>query len=325
MRNKKKLLLLLGLAAVMMLVLSGCANQYQNPKVPTGFFYGSIYKYLAIPIQKLIVWFGQLVGGSNGFGWGVIFITLIVRLILLPLMLHQTQKSTRQTEKMKAVKPQIDMIQKARANASTAQAAQLSQLTMDVYKKNNLSMTGGIGCLPLLLQLPIFAGLYQAVQYSPQIAKQAFFGIPLGKPSIVIAIIATLFYVGQSVLSMVGIPADQRKQMMTMMVVGPGMTLFISLVAPAALALYFLASGIMALVQQVITTYVIMPKIKVDVDRELKETPIVTVIDEEMLAKMTQASAPANGGTASVKGVESQATQQSNRSRNAGKQQRRPK
>ncbi|MFD1466340.1 membrane protein insertase YidC [Lapidilactobacillus mulanensis] len=315
MKRKQKLIILVSMFAVLLLVLSGCANQYQNLKAPTGFFYGSIYKYLAVPMQKLLLWVGNLIGGVNGYGWGIIVITLVIRLILLPIMLNQVKKSTRQTEKMNAVRPQIDLIQKHRAGASTADAAKYSQLTMEVYQKNNLSMTGAMGCLPMLIQLPIFAALYQAVQFSPMLAKQTFLGVALGKPSLIFAIIATLFYLAQSALSLVGIPAAQRKQMMMMLVLSPGMTFFISIVAPSALALYFLAGGIIILVQQILTTFVIQPRIKAAVDAELKEHPIVTVVDESTFATAESAQ------DQSVK-VESKQLHQDLRARNAGKQKR---
>lgn len=314
MKRKQKGVILTGMFAGLLLLLSGCANQYQNLKAPTGFFYGSIYKYLAVPMQRLIIWLGDALGGHDGYGWSIVIITLVVRLILLPIMLNQVKKSTRQTEKMNALRPQIDLIQKHRTGASQQEAQRLSQLTMEVYSKNNMSMTGGMGCLPLLIQLPVFAALYQAVEFSPLIAKQTFLGYSLGKPSIVFAIIATLFYVAQSLLSLIGVPEAQRKQMMSMMIIGPGMTLFISLFAPAALALYFLAGGIMILVQQIMTTFVVQPKIKADVDKELKEHPIVTVVDENTFAT-------AETTDTEVK-ADVQQLHEDIRARNAGKQQR---
>ncbi|MFC6316041.1 membrane protein insertase YidC [Lapidilactobacillus achengensis] len=317
MKNKRQVLQLGGLSAALLLLLSGCANAatYTNAKPPSSGLYGLIYKYLATPMQSMIQWFGDLIGGSNSFGWGVILITLAVQLILLPLRLNQMQKSTKQTEKMKAVKPQIDLIQSYRSKATQAEAAQLSQLTMKVYQENHLSMTGGMGCLPLLLQLPIMAGLYEAVQFSPEIAKATFFGISLGQRSILIAVIATLLYAVQSGLSIVITPKEQRRQMMTMMIISPAMTFFISIVAPAGLGLYFFATAIIGVVQQLITNYVITPKIRREVDTDLKEHPIVTVVSEATFAdwRVNQSqTAP-----------EVQASHESNRARNAGKQQRR--
>ncbi|WP_261806166.1 membrane protein insertase YidC [Lapidilactobacillus luobeiensis] len=316
MKNKRKALQLSGLAAAMLLLLSGCANaaSYTNARPPSSGLYGLIFKYLATPMQSVIQWFGDLIGGSNSFGWGVILITLAVQLLLLPLRLSQMEKSTKQTEKMKAIKPQTDLIQAYRSKATQAEAAQLSQLTMKVYQENHLSMTGAMGCLPLLLQIPIMAGLYEAVQFSPEIAKATFFGISLGQRSILIAVIATLLYAVQSGLSILITPKEQRKQMMTMMILSPAMTFFISIVAPAGLGLYFFATAIIGVVQQLITNYVITPKIRREVDIELKEHPIVTVVDENTFAdwhaNKTQAT------------PENQANHENNRARNAGKQQR---
>ena len=186
---------------------------------------------------------------------------------------------------------------------------------MKVYQENHLSMTGGMGCLPLLLQLPIMAGLYEAVQFSPEIAKATFFGISLGQRSILIAVIATLLYAVQSGLSIVITPKEQRRQMMTMMIISPAMTFFISIVAPAGLGLYFFATAIIGVVQQLLTNYVITPKIRREVDVDLKEHPIVTVVSEATFADWhvnQSQSAP-----------EVQASHENNRARNAGKQQRR--
>ena len=44
---------------------------------------------------------------------------------------------------------------------------------MSLYKDNGISMTGGMGCLPTLIQFPIFAALYAAIQYSPALASGA--------------------------------------------------------------------------------------------------------------------------------------------------------
>ncbi|MDR4211034.1 insertase, partial [Bacillus thuringiensis] len=69
--------------------------------------------------------------------------------------------------------------------------------------------------------------IYQAVAYSKELAASSFFGISLGQRSIVLTIIATLLYVIQGYLSMVGIPEEQKKAMQMTLILSPAMTFFI--------------------------------------------------------------------------------------------------
>jgi len=285
--NKKyvKYLSVLSLVLVLTLVLTGCAQQTgANLHAPTSGPYGFIYKWLGIPFQKLILKTAQTIGGTNSYAWGIVIISFVVRLVLVPLSLNQQYKSTTQQEKMRAVQPQLKMIQAAQKKTKDqAVNAKISALMMDVYKKNNLSLTGGMGCLPLLLQMPILIGIYQAVQYSKQIGAATFMSIPLGKPSIIIAIIATLFYVVQGWMSLQIVAPEQRKQMQTMILMSPMMTFFISMISTAALGLYFLVGGVVIVFQQLITNYVITPKIRKRTDEELAKNPVKVVVTQEML------------------------------------------
>ncbi len=290
--NKKyvKYLSVLSLVLVLTLVLTGCAQGTTNLHAPTSGPYGFIYKWLGIPFQNLIMKTAEAVGGTNAYAWGIMIISFVVRLILVPLSLNQQYKSTTQQEKMRAVQPQLKLIQEAQKKAKGPDAQQkISSLMMQVYKANNLSLTGGMGCLPLLLQMPILIGIYQAVQYSKNIGTATFLSIPLGKPSIVIAIVATLFYLVQGWMSLQIVPKEQRKQMQTMLLMSPMTTFFISMISTAALALYFLVGGVVIVIQQLITNYVVTPKIRKKTDEELAKNPVKVVVTKEMLDEMLQA------------------------------------
>lgn len=334
--NKKyvKYISILSLVLVLTLVLTGCAAQGSaaNLHAPTSGPYGFIYKWLGIPFQKLILKTAQVVGGTNAYAWGIVIISFVVRLILVPLSLNQQYKSTTQQEKMRAVQPQLKLIQVAQKKAQGPdQQQKISALMMDVYKKNNLSLTGGIGCLPLLLQMPILIGIYQAVQYSKQIGAATFLSIPLGKPSILIAIIATVFYLIQGWMSLQIVAPEQRKQMQMMILMSPMMTFFISLISTAALALYFLVGGVVILIQQLITNYVITPKIRKRTDEELEKNPVKVVVTQEMLDDILNGSSnnstsTANSNTSSSSDSASEEQlHKTLRELNQGKQQRNKK
>ncbi|CAJ1178690.1 hypothetical protein LCR01_10100 [Companilactobacillus crustorum] len=327
--NKKyvKYLSVLSLVLVLTLVLTGCAQGSANLHAPTSGPYGFIYKWLGIPFQNLILKTAQAVGGKNAYAWGIVIISFVVRLILVPLSLNQQYKSTTQQEKMRAIQPQLKMVQEAQKKAKGPEAQQkISGLMMDVYKKNNMSLTGGLGCLPLLLQMPILIGIYQAVQYSKQIGAATFLSIPLGKPSMLIAIIATLFYLVQGWMSLQIVPQEQRKQMQTMIIMSPMMTFFISLISTAALALYFLVGGIVIVIQQLITNYIVTPRIRKSTDAELAKNPVKVVVTQELIDSIlndsttTSSASNATTSTNSVAKEEKTELHKNIRELNKGKQ-----
>ncbi|WP_179946632.1 membrane protein insertase YidC [Lactobacillus terrae] len=285
MKNKYiKYLSVFAIIAMFSLVATGCVQTGSNLHAPTSGPYGFIFTWIGSPFQKLITWTANTIGGSNGYAWGIVIISFVVRLVLLPLSLNQQSKSTIQQEKMRAIQPQLKLLQEKQKEVKDPAIQQrLSTMMMDIYKQNNISLTGGIGCLPLLIQMPVLIGIYQAVQYSPEIGKATFLSIPLGKPSIVIAIIATIFYIIQSWLSLRVVPEEQKGQMQAVMFMNPLITFFISMVSSAALALYFLVGGIVILIQQVITNYVIVPRIRKNEDDRLKDNPVKVVVSEEIL------------------------------------------
>ena len=229
---KRKRLSVAGLLTVTLLFLTGCVRTTKSGKP-----YGLTYTYLAKPMQHLMEWLASHLG--NNYGWAIIVIVVVVRTILLPVMFSQMKKSTIMQEKMAKIQPLLKELQKKQREAKTPeeQAAVGAQM-MAVYRENNVSLTGGIGCLPLLIQFPVFAALYAAIRYSPDLYHATFMGIALGKPSILFAILSFIAYAAQSYLGLVGVPEEQKKQMKMAIWMSPFMTFFISLTSSAGLGLY---------------------------------------------------------------------------------------
>ncbi len=303
--KKMKHLSTLTAIAGLALLLTGCVQRTKSGKP-----YGAIYDYLAVPTQHVMSWLAEMLGGS--YGWAIIAVTFIVRMVLLPMMINQSRKATVQQEKMSFVKPQMAAIQERQKNATTNdEKAAASQQMMSLYKDNGISMTGGMGCLPILIQFPIFAALYAAIQYSPALASGAsgsmFMGISLGKPNLVLAAFSFIIYLLQGWLGTLGIPAEQKKSMMSMMIVSPLMIFFVSFKAPAGLGLYFFVGGIFACVQTLII-YFYRPKIRASVAEEMKKNPPKIVIEPVVPVAPKTTVTPTQ-------------THHNNRQRNAGKQQ----
>lgn len=302
MKTFKKLALS-GTLLSIMLFLSGCMSR-DDAGNPTGF----IYDYLVVPTQQVIIWFADIFNGN--FGLSIIAITLIVRILILPLNLSQSKKSIVQQEKTAFIKPELDVIQEKQKKAVTPEEkAAAQQEMMALYKENNMSMLGGVGCLPLLLQMPVFTAMFQAIQLSEEIAESTFLGINLGTPSISLAIAAGLIYLGQSYISMIGLPPDQKKQMRTMMYMNPIMILFFTISSPAGLALYWLVGGIFGIFSTLLTNLYLKPRIRLQIEEEMKSMP--------------KRSKPVIKKAEPVPAVNIDRQSSKKRNRNAGKQQRR--
>ncbi|WP_251547974.1 membrane protein insertase YidC [Limosilactobacillus caecicola] len=283
MKKLKRWTLAGGLASLLLL-LSGCVRTTKSGKP-----YGMVYEYLAKPMQHLMEWLAAHLG--NNYGWAIIVIVIIVRMILLPLMMNQMKKTTLMQEKMSMIQPQLREIQRRQKEAKTPEEqAATTQAMMALYRDNNISMTGGIGCLPLLIQLPVFAALYAAIRYSPDLYHATFMGIALGKPSIILAILSFVAYLFQGWLSMIGMPKNQQKQMRMMMLMSPVMIFFISMTSSAGLGLYFFIGGLFAILQTwLINAY--RPRLKKQIAKEVKQQPVKKpVIDAQPINKSTSDS-----------------------------------
>ena len=301
MKNKK----LLTIAAIMasaMLFLSGCVQHTASGKP-----YGFVYDNLAVPTQHVLVWLSQILG--NSLGWAIIVITFIVRLVLMPIMIKQSKNATVQQEKIAHIKPLMEDITKRQKEAtSDAERMAINQEMMQLYRDNNISMTGGIGCLPLLIQMPIFAALYAAIQYSPELSRSYFYGINLGQRSFTLVALSFVVCALQGWLSTLGVPEAQRAQMRQMMIISPLMITFMTYISPAGLGLYFFVGGIFACIQTLIINYM-RPRIRKEVLAELKKNPVKQPKKVVTEAKETTIESSPTSATSKKK-------------RNAGKQNR---
>ncbi len=119
-----------------------------------------IYQILS-PIQDvlehiIIFLYNNVIGN---YGIVIILLTIIVRLILVPLTITQTKSMAR----MQKLQPELKELQKKYKDDKQ----KLQQETMEFYRKNNVNPLAG--CLPLLLQLPVFFALFQALRSPSEI------------------------------------------------------------------------------------------------------------------------------------------------------------
>ncbi|SOC42644.1 membrane protein insertase YidC [Salinicoccus kekensis] len=239
--NKKWLLAgMMGLV----LLLAGC--DYSQEENRDGFFFNTFVQ----PMDNLLHFLGDNLG--NNYGLAIIVITLIVRLVIFPFMMNTYKNQMMMREKMKIVKPEMEEIQK-RVKVATTQEEKMEaqQEMMGLYKKHGINPLN-MGCLPILLQMPVVMALYFALRFPSEggiTEYPEFLWMDLTQTNILMTIIAGLVYLGQAWVSMQFVSEEQRKQMRLFMYISPLMIVWISLISPSALPLYWAVGGIFLIFQ----------------------------------------------------------------------------
>jgi len=224
------------------------------------------------PLEKLLKWL--LMGFHKiipNYGIAIIFLTLLIKLLFFPL----TRKGSEATQRMQALSPKIKELQeKYKGNPQ-----KLNQEMGNFYKQEGYNPLSG--CLPMLLQLPIFIAMYQLFNNHFDLRGAEFIPgwIPdLSVPEFIVkfpedfrlpilgwtALRALPFiYVGSQLLygKVTQMPGQQSgAQMKMMLYVMPIVFFFVLYNVPSGLLIYWIFSNLLTLVQQVIINKYIIKK-----------------------------------------------------------------
>lgn len=243
------------------------------------------------PLLNLLLALYNTIPGQE-LGFSIIALTILVKLVLWPF----TALQIKQQRALQAIQPKIEEIRKTYKDNKDEQGRQL----MALYAREKVNPASS--CLPLVIQIPIFIGLYRALSkvlgtidpnlvYSfvdnPGTVKTLFLGIvELTKPSWVLAIGAALVQFLQSRQMMKQTPAAtmqppaevegkevskdesmaaiMNKQMMYTM---PILTGFIGFTLPAGLTLYWFVMSLLSVLQQWIIMRRLPPKMLPQLDK----------------------------------------------------------
>jgi len=228
-----------------------------NPALPKAIDFG-LLGVIALPLLRALQFFYHVV---PNYGVAIILLTIVVRLATLPMSI----KGQRSMMRMQRLQPQVEKIREK----FKGDQERLNREMVDLYKRNHVNPLGG--CLPMVIQLPILYGLYEAFLNAFELRQAPFIfwirdlsapdclvihgmpAIPMtdlhGIPVLVILLAATSFL--QQWLSPKQPDPNQQKMMMYM-------PLFFSLIfvsLPAGLTLYYLSSNLLGILQQVFLNY----------------------------------------------------------------------
>ncbi|WP_415407768.1 membrane protein insertase YidC [Sulfurovum sp. CS9] len=120
-----------------------------NPELTDAIEFGW-FTFLSTPFFKVLLWIQDIVGN---WGWTIILFTLLVKLVLFPL----SYKGMMSMQKLKDLAPKMKELKEKHKG----DPAKLNAQMMEMYKKNGANPMGG--CLPMLLQIPVFFALYRVL------------------------------------------------------------------------------------------------------------------------------------------------------------------
>ena len=230
-------------------------------------------------VQFLTAVLAGIQGLVGDWGLAVIILTFIIRLLIMPLM----TKSTASTARMQVLQPKMMEIQERYADDPERQMQEMRKFQAE----NNFNPLGG--CLPMLLQMPVFFALFTVARNVPTDAS--FLNIlpsismsvreAVASFGITGAIVYILFDVGfgamtlaQMLMNVKNVPEDQRQQNIIMGVMMGAMMVWFGWSVPAAVLLYYVTSAIWQVIQQQIVTKRVTEKVKAETEAQLANQPV---------------------------------------------------
>lgn len=198
-----------------------------------------IWSILALPILRGLQFFYEV---FPNYGIAIILLTIIIRFLTFPLQ----YKSFKSMKKMQVIQPELTKLREKYAD----DPQKMQQETMALFKKAGANPLGG--CLPLLLQMPIFFAFYQVLYSSVELVDAPFYfwivDLSIKDPYYVLPVLMALsMFFNQKITPMTTTDPMQQKLMMFMPLV---FGLFMKDL-PAGLSLYILISTLVGMLQQI--------------------------------------------------------------------------
>lgn len=207
------------------------------------------FAFLAIPLYQLLMFLYSFVGN---YGYAIVLMTIIVRLVMFPL----TYKGVVSMAKISKLAPQLKELKEKYGDDKE----KMNAATMKLYRDNNANPLAG--CLPLLLQIPIFIALYKAILTAVELygSPFAFWLVDLSAkdPYYVFPILMGGFMFVQQRLTPTNATMDpiQRKVFLFLPLIFTVM--FVNF--PSGLTLYYTVSNFLSVLQQIIVNKLVHQK-----------------------------------------------------------------
>ena len=197
-----------------------------------------ILSFLAVPMLYILRTAHTFI---PSWAIAIVMLTVLVKLLLLPL----THKSFSQMNRMQKLRPEMDKLREQYGSDKQ----KLNQAMLALYKSHKVNPMGG--CLPMLLQMPVYIALYQTIYHSVELYQAPLFGwvrdLSAPDPFYVLPLIlgATMFV--QQKVTPTSMDSKQARMMTYIM---PVMFTVFMLFLPSGLVLYIFVNTILTMIQQ---------------------------------------------------------------------------
>ncbi|HUC53618.1 MAG TPA: membrane protein insertase YidC [Candidatus Cybelea sp.] len=204
------------------------------------------FEFIAEPLFHGLKWLHNYI---PNWGWDIVVLTLVINMLLFPLKIS----SYKTTLKMQRVAPEVRAIQEKYKKYSMRdpRKAEMNKEVMAVYQREGINPVGG--CIPQLLQMPIWFGLYRALQGTIELRHAPWFGwitdLSAKDPYYILPVLMGLsMYLASKMTPMTATDPQQQAMMKFMPLGMAGM--FMVIPYPSGLAVYILTSGMVGVAQQ---------------------------------------------------------------------------
>ncbi|MPZ72877.1 MAG: membrane protein insertase YidC [Nitriliruptorales bacterium] len=227
------------------------------------------------------------VAGADAWGWAIILLTIAVRIVLLPLAVKQI----RSQRAMQSLQPEMKKIQsKYKADRGMMRSdpekyrelrGKQQEATMALYKEHGVNPASG--CLPLLLQMPIFFALFRVLQPSGDLPDEASFYIfnnlsaqttAAGAAGwiLVVLMAATTYLSARQMMSSTAATGQAQQQQKIMMYAMPLVLIVFSVQMFIGVLIYWVTTNLWTIAQQ----YVMFRATHADSARTAGKPPTAT-------------------------------------------------
>ena len=226
--------------------------QKAEPDLVRAIWFG-MFAFLCVPLLSALNWLNSFVGN---YGWSIILLTVVINAAMFPLR-HKSNVSMR---KMQEIQPQVKTIQDRYAKLSMTDPGRQKMNTelMELYRQKGVNPASG--CVPMLLTFPVLLAFYSLLSEAIELRGAPFIwwihDLAAADPYYVTPILMGASQVlQQKMMPMTGADPVQQKMMLFM----PIIFTFLFITSPAGLALYWFASNVLVILQQVLTNKMIGP------------------------------------------------------------------
>jgi YidC/Oxa1 family membrane protein insertase len=208
-----------------------------DPQMTNIIEYG-FFTFIAKPVFLFLKYLHSIIGN---WGWAIVAITLIIRLILYPL----TYKGMVSMNRLKELSPKIKDIQKQYKGEPQKMNAKM----MELYKKHNANPMGG--CLPMLMQIPVFFAIYRVLQNTIELKHASWIAwysdLSVMDPYYVLPVLmaGTMFW--QQSITPTNFTDPMQEKIMKFL---PLIFMFFFITFPAGLTLYWFTNNLFSVAQQ---------------------------------------------------------------------------